>query len=118
MCGSLLQSPRLDLQPGKGEQNKSGPKMRGELRWSSLYSQPRLERHPLRRKMVKEAGITHARQAGTLATACSFVRAHGVLFARASACTPHEYSMPEETRRGHQIPGIGVTDGCQLPCRC
>ncbi|CAO2629140.1 hypothetical protein LEMLEM_LOCUS20356 [Lemmus lemmus] len=77
MCGSLLQSPRLDLQPGKGEQNKSGPKMRGELRWSSLYSQPRLERHPLRRKMVKEAGITHARQAGTLATACSFVRAHG-----------------------------------------
>ena len=30
----------------------------------------------------------------------------------------HVHAMPVKARRGHQIPGIGVTYGCEPPCAC
>jgi hypothetical protein len=28
------------------------------------------------------------------------------------------YAMPTGARRGHWIPGAGVTDACEPPCEC
>lgn len=35
-----------------------------------------------------------------------------------SPCVPHMFLVHTEDRRGIWIPGDGVTDGCEPPCRC
>ena len=37
-------------------------------------------------------------------------------FAYMSVCVPYVYLVSMEARRGHWIPGTGVTDGCELLC--
>ena len=39
-------------------------------------------------------------------------------FAFMHAYGPRAYLVPVKVRRGHQIPGTGVTDGGGLPCGC
>jgi hypothetical protein len=39
-----------------------------------------------------------------------------VRFACMSVCVPHAWSM--EARRGCQIPGTGVINGCEVPRGC
>ena len=36
----------------------------------------------------------------------------------ASMSVQHMSLVSEEARRGHWIPGTGVTNGCELPCGC
>jgi hypothetical protein len=34
------------------------------------------------------------------------------------ACIPHLYLVPAEARKGVRAPGTGVTNACELPCKC
>lgn len=91
----VLLLPRLDLQPGKGEQKLIWPQ---QWRGTAMV-QPLLPAPSSVTSTEKEAGITqagsqghmHARQAPCLckATACSFIRAHGqVLFSLSALSRP------------------------------
>jgi hypothetical protein len=48
----------------------------------------------------------------------SFIFLMNGCFACTNVCAAHECLVPRETRRGVRSLGNGITDACEVPCRC